>query len=112
VSESHPFDAGAHPEIPGIVARTRQQLLHAIDGFRPADRLQIHVAVENLVGEPVHPRPALADLAIGNGRQMLGQHTAEGAHDLLDRLEGDTSDEQQIVTHGSHPAPTRRRAKS
>ena len=101
MSEPHPFDAGAHPEIPGIVARARQQLLHAVDGFRSPESLQILVAVENLVGEPVHPRPALADLAIGNGGQMLGQRAAEGAHDLLDRVEGDAPDEQQIVTHGS-----------
>src|SRR5262245_10008957 len=105
MSEADPLDARAHLELPGIVARSRQQLLYAVDRFRSLDCLQIHVAVEDLIGEAAHPRPAFADLAIRNRRQMPGERTAERAHDLLDRLQRDASDQQQIVSHGSVSPP-------
>jgi hypothetical protein len=90
IPESDALHARPHLEIPGVVTRARQQLLDSVDRFRPAQRLE------------VHPRPALADLAIGNGRQMLRQRAAERPHHLLDRLQRNASDEQQIFTHESN----------
>jgi hypothetical protein len=99
IAEPHPLDAGLDPELPGIVATARQQLLDAIDRLRSPDGVEVEMAVENLIAEPVHPGAAFADFAIRHRRKKAAQRTAERAHYLFDAVERHTAHKQKSIAH-------------
>ena len=79
IAEADPVDAVLDLKQPNIVAVARHQLLDTVDARRPLDRVEIDMAVENLIGEPQHPGAPLADLAVGNCRKIRAEGAAEGA---------------------------------
>ena len=106
MGETDALDAGPDLELPCILTRARQQLLDAVDGLRTLQRFEVHMPVEDLVGEPIDPGAALADLAVRHRRQMAAERAAERAHHLLDGIQGYASDQQQIVGHCRCPPGT------
>src|SRR5262245_39674930 len=57
------------------------------------------MSVEQEIREPVHPRPALANLAVGHGGEIAAEPRTECAHDLLDRIERNASDQEKLIAH-------------
>ena len=103
IAEPHPIDARLHLELPEVVTAARQQLLDAIDRFRPAYRFQIEVAVENLIAEPIDPGAALADLAIRQRGKIRRQRAAKGPHDLFDRIQRHATHKKKTISHRPRP---------
>ena len=99
--EAHGVDARFHLELPDVVTAPRHELFHAINPRRSLDRLEIDVAVENLVRQAQHPGAPLADLAVRDCRQVAPERSAESPHHVFDRLERNTTYQQQFLTHSS-----------
>jgi hypothetical protein len=101
IAEAHGVDARFHLELPDVVTAPRHELFHAINPRRPLDRLEIDVAVENLVRQAQHPGAAFADLAVRDRRQVTPERSAKRPHHVFDRLERNTTYQQQFLTHSS-----------
>src|SRR4051794_24531084 len=61
------------------------------------------MSVEQQIAEAVHPRAPLADLAVGQRREMAPEWRAERAHDLLDGVERNAADQKQLIAHCQPP---------
>ncbi len=77
----------------------RHQPLYAVLALRALDRVEIDMSVEHLVRQAHHPGPALADLAVGNGRQVRPKRPAERRHHVFDRFERDAAHQKEFLTH-------------
>jgi len=63
-------------------------------GRRPAQRLDLRMAVENAVGNAVDPVSAFADFAVGHIGEMRTERSADPAEHLFRRIERYAADQQ------------------
>src|SRR5579864_5739532 len=99
IAEAYALDPRPDAELPRIIAAARQELLDAVDRLWPLQGLEIGMAVEDQIAEAIDPGAALADLAIGQRRQIGAESAAEAAHHLLDRVERHAADKKKLFAH-------------